>query len=368
MLKYQPDAAILTCYFNPLGYRSRLYNFNVFYDALQSQGADVHVIECRMCDDEWQLPNLPNLHRVEVNSVLWHKERLLNILIEQLPAKYGYVAWVDCDILFTSPTWVADMVNILNKTPVAQLFTEVQFLDINRKIAKWDLGNARVLGLPEIECNGWDRNESLAYTSEKYQSPSPAAYPQSYHNLDRDGKRWRWKNPNDPDGKGKLGHPGFGWSARREILQETNGLWDKHVFCSGDSVMAGGWFGWFSDKNDYTEEGGHFCLGKERIFYHNNSVNGSVLTSALEWQRTAFDIVKGNVGYVPCAIQHLWHGTWKNRDYNYCVETAGDIMLKYDPAQHLVQNSDGCHEWSPDTPPELIKSIKQYFSGRREDG
>jgi len=49
-------------------------------------------------------------------------ERLLNLAIARLPARYDKVGWFDADILFTNPDWVALTKARLEEVPLLQPF------------------------------------------------------------------------------------------------------------------------------------------------------------------------------------------------------------------------------------------------------
>jgi hypothetical protein len=296
--------AVITCYFNPVGWQTRRENFHHFHTAATAQGADIHVIEAREVGGRYELPdNLPNLHRVEFSSRLWQKERLLNTLIERLPSRYTKVAWVDCDVLFDNSTWVRDTCELLDRYHVVQLFERALFLDQAGEPSHW-----------------WGNNRGI----------------------------YRWSLAAKQGQRTNLGvvHPGLAWAGRREWL-DAIGLWDKHVLGSGDTVMAQGFFG-------------------ELHRWHQTVNSPGVLAASKDWAAKAHRLVRGNVGHVPGVIRHLWHGERVNRKYDDRLLSAK--IVDFDPSQHLCKNADGCWEWSPTTPQHLIDSLAQYFSERREDG
>ena len=306
----QNHLAVVTCYFNPCGFKTRRENFDRFYAAAQSQGADIYVIEAAECatgsasDPLYELPDdLPNLHRVQFASRLWQKERLLNILIERLPGKYNQVAWVDCDVLFDNPDWVQQTSELLERHHVLQLFEQASFLNQAGVPSKW-----------------WSDREGVTRSS-------VAA---------KQGK------------ERSLGvvHPGLAWAGRREWIREI-GLWDQHIVGSGDSVMVHGFYGWQNK-------------------WHMSLTSQAVIEAAATWSRAAYQLIGGNVGCVPGLIRHLWHGDRKHRKYDDRLFYTR--LANFDPAKHLERNSIGCWEWSKKAPPEMVEQIETYFRERREDG
>ena len=113
---------IIVSYFNPLNYRTRRFNYDVFIKALDQAGLNHLTVECAFDGQSFSLPNNPNVIKVRSNSVLWQKERLLNLAISWLPKSCRYVAWLDCDLLFMNPRWAVETVLLLNEYPIVQLF------------------------------------------------------------------------------------------------------------------------------------------------------------------------------------------------------------------------------------------------------
>ena len=96
------DLAAVCCFYNPCGFQSKIDNFVKFYNSLKLQLKRVEVVE--LCYNNSKISSLPkyvNPHIVTSNSVLWHKENLLNIGISNL-IKEGWenIAWLDSDIIF----------------------------------------------------------------------------------------------------------------------------------------------------------------------------------------------------------------------------------------------------------------------------
>ena len=112
----------ITCYFNPVGYRRRLENYRLFRRRLKVPLVAVEL----SFDKKFQLASgdadiLVQLHSP---SVLWQKERLLNVALKSLPAVCDKVAWLDCDIIFESDDWVERASRALDEFALVHLFQE----------------------------------------------------------------------------------------------------------------------------------------------------------------------------------------------------------------------------------------------------
>jgi hypothetical protein len=68
-------------------------------------------VECAYNEHPWVLTDEAKIYETETvkhlhipvrsNSVLWHKENILNVGIANLPPDVKYVVWCDADIVFT---------------------------------------------------------------------------------------------------------------------------------------------------------------------------------------------------------------------------------------------------------------------------
>ncbi|HEY8503348.1 MAG TPA: hypothetical protein VIL46_02120, partial [Gemmataceae bacterium] len=202
--EYEPDLsaelpgklAVLTAYFNPAGSSALRRNYERFAAAIGEQGGELWTAEVAFGEAPFEL-NGPRVLRLRAADVLWHKEAALNRLVRELPPGYDKVAWVDADILFDNPGWLADAARLLRRYPVVQCFEEVVYLD------------------PQGRPSTTSRSAAKAAADGR-----PA-----------------------PDGPAEA-HPGHAWAARRELL-ERFGLYAHHVLGLGDAMMIPGLLGWW---------------------------------------------------------------------------------------------------------------------------
>jgi hypothetical protein len=97
--KTHPEAAVISCFFNPQRNPYRTKAFEIFYESIKH--LNHLIVECIIGEDEPQLPNNGHVMWIHTRDLLWHKESLLNKAIEQLPPNIKYVFWVDADVIFT---------------------------------------------------------------------------------------------------------------------------------------------------------------------------------------------------------------------------------------------------------------------------
>lgn len=299
--------AVVTTYFNPVGYSSLRANYRQFADGMQAAGVELYAAELAFGRDPFFLRASPRAIRLRGNrrrNLLWQKERLLNMLAEQLPADVDAIAWIDADIVFLNRQWVADTLAALETAAVAQLFEDVYH---------W---------LPAGQL------ESLA-------KRSVAA-----------GLR---ENPKHATDLAKY-HPGFAWAMRRDVWEASGGLLDTVATGGGDSLMIKGFTG-------------RTLAGLE------NQMNRQWLAEAETWAAAMFQRAGGRIGVVPGTILHLWHGSQKDRRYverwRYLTDHG------FCPATDLARDQSGLWQWSAlarKTKPEMLRLVAAYFSERNDDG
>lgn len=107
------EAVIIACYFNPQKNPYRLKAFKAFYETIRH--LEHRIIECVIGDAKPELEESEFISNIQTPNLLWHKETLLNILINELPAKYKFIFWLDTDVRFTNNKWLLESVEVLKK-------------------------------------------------------------------------------------------------------------------------------------------------------------------------------------------------------------------------------------------------------------
>ncbi|MCB1098797.1 MAG: hypothetical protein KDN22_24710 [Verrucomicrobiae bacterium] len=116
---------------------------------------------------------------------MWHKENLLNLLVDALPPEYDAIAWIDADVWFQRHDWYEATCRALEEHCVVQLF------------------------------------DSVALTGE-------------------DGRLTARVDGAAARGEVALGRttPGYAWAARRSLWTEGGGLYDRAFIGGGDTLNA----------------------------------------------------------------------------------------------------------------------------------
>jgi hypothetical protein len=301
------DLWIVTAYFNPLGYETRLRNYEIFRQASQAGGLRLSTVECVFGEGPFQLPPSPDVISVRARDVMWQKERLLNLAFDRLPARCAKVAWVDCDVLFENPRWAVVTSDLLERHAVVQPFaTPIRLL---RDGTVWG-GDFWTHGFAAVRA------------------------------VDRDAVR--------TGDRVRHGDTGLAWAARREVLSR-HGLYDRSIAGGADHLMAHAMCGDWESA----------CL--ERLL----GVGTPQRFHAQQWGERFHAAVGGDVAHVPGAAFHLWHGDYDKRRYRARHEELR--ALGFDPATDLRLGEQGCWEWAT-AKPELHRWVRDYFARRDEDG
>jgi hypothetical protein len=299
--------AVVTCGFDSSHCPRWLENHAQFIEGMRFHGIDVVTVEGVLRDERAVLPSNDHTLQYELEDILWHKERLLNLGVSALAADVDAVGWFDADVLFQHDNLCQAILAALGQSPVIQPWRFCEWLDADGRYVPWGGKNR------------WA--ESLS------------------------AKNWT-RPPNRKITSPRSGHPGLAWAARRETIHAMGGLFDRHPLGGGDAMMAIAFWGdW---RASYLDQ-------------YNEPMRQAIYA----WGKQAFAVVQGNVGFVDASVSHLWHGSLQGRKYPERNRTISELGI--DPAKHLDQAHNGTWKWAPDTPPTLVRYVKDYFVGRRED-
>jgi hypothetical protein len=303
------DLHVITALFNPRRFRSRLRLCRDFESYVRQSGAKFHVVELAFGDRDFDITDENRGLQFRTYSELWHKERLLNLLIAHVAEKNPdarYFAWIDADVFFANSNWVKETVELLQHHHVLQLFQKCH-----------NLGPANeVISSQHGIVSGWKENGVLG-----------------------------WNNPKKHH-YGFYYHPGYAWAATRWALDQLGGLFDVCVAGSGDTHMAGALCG------DWT-------------FGFPKQLQVTNYGRALEaWGRRAENMIERNVGFLPGSLFHRWHGKARDRGYDNRWQTL--IDHKFDPVFDIQNDIRGCLAWTGNNP-GLQSAIRHSLASRNED-
>jgi hypothetical protein len=300
------DICAITSYFNPSNYKIRPATYDIFRQELAKTNVPLYTIECVFGEQAPVFELDDTAFRVRSQSILWQKERLLNLLIQRLPEKYTKIAWLDADLIFLNKNWANETSELLDQFVVVQPYEYAERLAPNQIVST--RGNLRA---------------------------------ESY------GKVYVKNLKTKPEVE-KFGYVGYAWAAQREFL-DTYGMYDAAIDGSGDTIFA------------YTTTG-HFSQPAILDTYKSTENH---LRHVQEWMFKAYESIRGSLSFTPGLVLHLWHGSQARR--LYIERTVQLNLLDFDPYTDIVVSPNGCWEWNSDKP-KLHKWFITYFNLRSEDG
>jgi hypothetical protein len=246
------DIAVISCHFNPCSYRSRQKNLERCIAQLAQQSIAPFLAHLAFRDDERLVQTADTtIIALRGRDVMWHKERLLNLLVRRLPPRFTKVAWLDADVLFPHAGWLRQASELLEKYSLIQLFDRAEQHDGTGRTAGQRLGLAAYIAA---------------------ERPDPFRFDLS--------QTW----------------PGLAWAARRKTL-EAHGLLDTFIVGGADTYMSLAAFG---------------RLGAS---WHVDQLAPKLQEAWSAWAVHFHREVHGTVGFLPMRIVQLAHGSKENRNY-----------------------------------------------------
>jgi len=305
----------VTCFYNPSHYKNKLDNYRHFRKKSQEQGLKLLCVELAFGDSDFELTkdDADILVQLRTDSVLWQKERLLNVGLKALPQDCDKFAWLDADILFENDNWVELTAQALESYKIVQPYSVAVRLPKNGQLGQ-------IEDLPVDNSEG-AKIYGLAYSIASFGLDLLSA---DYVNH---------------------GHAGFVWAARREIFKKS-GLYDRMILGSGDSLMA------------------HAFYGQKKYFIQN-ICSQAMVADQNKWMDDISREIGQSVYYVEGVIEHLWHGSKDNRFYNDRLRVLK--RFEFNPASDIKLDKNGCWQWASDKP-ALHQWCKNYFNLRKESG
>ncbi len=305
----------VTTYYNPVGYRRRRANYDVFRRHL---GLPLLTMELVWgAAPELGEGDAEILVQLGGGDVMWQKERLLNLAVSRLPPECDRFAWIDCDIVFCDQDSAERLDRLLDTFLLVQAFDRVRHVT-----PEWRPG------VP-VE------------TMTDFVAPSAIG-------TIRDGGA-----PAEVFGaslieRRKLSMGGFAWAARRELIERCP-LYDAAIAGGGDRLAAGA------------------AYGLTEVMAAHHLMRGPRREHFLAWAERWRSAVGGAdaIGALHGEILHLWHGDLADRRGVERLE--GLDALGYDPFNDIALDDRGVWRWSSDKP-RLHGFVRDYLVGRREDG
>lgn len=336
------DFWVVSAYFNLAGSRARRDDYRLFRAALQTPLLTVEwhpqgLFELRAGDAD-------RLLQVHGGDPMWQKERLLQLALADLPAGVRYVAWVDCDMLFTDPDWVGRTRAMLEDVPLVQPFAEVAYLDAEQTRAMRDCGSEPVkIAAREVATGQLTRRPAFAGIYQQVGSARIVA-----HDL---ANRFAGSGASAGDAYDVRARPAYGhaWAARREWL-ECVGLYERCVMGAGDLLFAYGVIG-----------------HGEALIANHHSVGWGFYgdcASYRNWSHAAHRSSGGRCAAGSGTALHLHHGSLQDRQYRARLDGLKPFALDLD--RDIAAEPQQPWSWTRERG-RLSRYFMDYLERRRED-
>lgn len=295
---------------NPVRYHSR---YRLAREWIHEMAKTPHVkltlVECAFGDRQHELMELCQDLKIDyvplrTRSEIWIKENMINIGYKHITVRHPgakYFAHVDCDVHFSHHGWAQEALHQLQHFAVIQPWSDCMDLGPSGEV----LQHFRSFGSQHQK-----RIRKQMHPSQPYQ----------------------------------YAHSGYAWCWRREFWERVQGLMDYAILGSADHHMA------------------FAMVGEVKNTIHKGMSKG-FFERCFEWQDSAMEITKKEVGFCKGTITHSFHGP-KNRRY-YRERWQILIDHKYDPKKDIMYDSAGVIRLKGK--PDLEQAIRLYNRSRHED-
>jgi len=188
---------VITVLSNPAQFARRYILAKEFIHRMEEDNNVIlYVVELAYNNQQYHItdPKNPRHLQLKADSMLWHKENMINVGVKKLlPKTWKAFAWIDADIEFENTTWALDTLKILNGyNDIVQTFSHAVDMDT-------------------------DESAMRIFTSFGYQYSKKQVYNKNANNF--------W-------------HPGYSWAMTRKAYERIGGLYEHAILGSGDNIMS----------------------------------------------------------------------------------------------------------------------------------
>jgi len=305
---------VAAVYSNPCRWASRTRLFNDFRRHMANlPNVRLYVGELAYGDRPFEVTSAshPDDLQLRTREVLWHKECLLNLVVNRFDQGWEYGACSDGDFTYTRHDVAIETIHQLQRYDWVQMFSA--YTDLSREHRPMRLSKSFATRYVSGELDG------------------------------------RILKGSSYDSKGGVGATGGAWAFRRESFDACGGLLDTCILGSGDWHMAFGLAG-VPDVHPNVAE---MTKCGERY-----------AESIRTWQSRAARAVRQNIGVVDCHAIHHFHGSKHHRGYGERWKILRDN--DFNPHTDIHRDSHGVWQLNREKT-KLRDEIRRYFDSRSED-
>jgi hypothetical protein len=304
----------ITAYFNPMHWPRRLANYRAFRSRVQIPLVAVEL----GYDGQYDLKSgdADILIQIPGTDVMWQKERLFNVALAHVPFTIQNIACLDSDIYLQRDDVWHEAARALDHFPIIQLYSEVFYLDRDFPL-DFHLMRAALPACPGFSCL-----QSQGHTPLELCNPA-------------------WTNPADLPPVTY----GLAWAFRRELFAKR-GFYDSWIVGGGTRVH------FFAAHGHYAEASAAFQFQSAMHEHY------------CAWAQEFYAAVRGQWGYIPGQIAHLWHGDLSRRKHRRRYREFA--QHQFDPTTDIVVDARGAWRFGSDKP-AMHQYLREYISSRERD-
>lgn len=316
---------VACAYSNPLRWRTRRELFNNFRRHMAGlPNVKLYVGELAYGERPFEVTHKdhPLDFQWRTRHELWHKENILNLVIQRFDPDWQYGAYIDGDFTFNRHDLALETVHLLQHYDWVQMFST--YTDLDRQ-------HTPLRSMPSFAKRYMDGTLSDDLRLHIYRGTS------YYYPKDSSVRRVG------------VGATGGAWAFRREALEKCGGLLETCILGSGDWHMAYG-IAATPDMHPQTRE----------LTLCGRAYAESIRT----WQVRAATATRQNIGCVDCYAVHHYHGDKMKRGYEWRWKILRDN--DFNPNTDIFKDAQGILQLTPEKP-KLRDGIRGYFRARSED-
>lgn len=298
--------AVVSCFFNPAGYRRPVANLGAFLDWCYAESVPVYMAELVFHD---ALPVLSQetphvLHfRMGDEGIMFQKEALLNAVVARLPEHVKHVFFLDADVVLEVGRDALEMAvsELADGFPLVQPYHQAVWCDA-----------AGRPGLPRFS-TGW----AWDHAQDRLTVVDPAQY-----------------------------HTGFAYGMSRVTHTAMGGLYGCPITGTGDAAL------WQAVVAPHLPPQ---ILGRSHF----------TAPSPEAWRKQVAAATAGlaPASYVAGRARHFFHGRTGRRFY----DQRHHLLAHFQAERDLVIHPNGLPAWAAGGRPDLPAAVRKYFAARAED-
>jgi hypothetical protein len=265
--------------------------------------------------------------QLRTGAELFHKENILNRVIQTFPPDWQYGMICDADFHFTRHDWALETIHQLQHYAFVQPFSS--YVDVTG-------GTYGMAQMPTRANTGFFFNyvNNGFQVSPQYHNGTIPGPPETYEGAMIEGRFMRG-----------VGATGGALAFTRAAFNAVGRLLDRCILGHADWYMAFG------------------LVGLDAPDIHTQKYSPDYVSYVNTWKQRAAAIQR-NVGYTDGMAIHFFHGSKTRRAYS-----SRDKILathQFSPYRDIWEDAQGIYQLTPDKP-ALRDDIRAHFCSRSED-